>query len=61
MQTRTRAGLGFNAGVKDYRLTYYMDDYKVMETDLLARKLKLARLLLPNPQLALGPLSGLMD
>ena len=36
VQTRTRAGLGFNAGVKDYRLTYYMDDYKVMETDLLA-------------------------
>ena len=33
MQTRTRAGLGFNAGVKDYRLTYYMDDYKVMETE----------------------------
>ena len=36
MQTRTRAGLGFNAGVKDYRLTYYMDDYKVSDTDLLA-------------------------
>ena len=36
VQTRTRAGLGFNAGVKDYRLTYYMDDYKVLETDLLA-------------------------
>ena len=36
MQTATRAGLGFRAGVKDYRLTYFMDDYKVLDTDLLA-------------------------
>ena len=36
MQTSTRAGLGFRAGVKDYRLTYFMDDYKVIDTDLLA-------------------------
>ena len=28
--TRTRAGLGFSAGVKDYRLTYFMDDYKLL-------------------------------
>ena len=34
--TSTRAGLGFRAGVKDYRLTYFMDDYKVIDTDLLA-------------------------
>ncbi len=36
MQTATQTGLGFQAGVKDYRLTYYMKDYKVLETDLLA-------------------------
>ena len=36
VQTSTRAGLGFRAGVKDYRLTYFMDDYKVIDTDLLA-------------------------
>ena len=36
MQTSTRAGLVFRAGVKDYRLTYFMDDYKVIDTDLLA-------------------------
>ena len=33
MQQPTRAGLGFRAGVKDYRLTYFMD---VIDTDLLA-------------------------
>ena len=32
MQTRTRAADEFLAIVEDYRLTYYMDDYKVMET-----------------------------
>ena len=32
VQTSTRAGLGFRAGVKDYRLTYFMDDYKVIDT-----------------------------
>ena len=36
VETSTRAGLGFRAGVKDYRLTYFMDDYKVIDTDLLA-------------------------
>ncbi len=36
MQTATQTGLGFKAGVKDYRLTYYMKSYQVLETDLLA-------------------------
>ena len=36
MQTATQTQLGFSAGVKDYRLTYYMKDYRVVETDLLA-------------------------
>ena len=36
MRTATSAGLGFKAGVKDYRLTYYMKDYRVDVTDLLA-------------------------
>ena len=35
-QTETRAGAGFKAGVKDYRLTYYTPDYVVKETDILA-------------------------
>ena len=36
LQTQTRASLGFKAGVKDYRLTYSMKDYRVDVTDLLA-------------------------
>jgi hypothetical protein len=36
MGTATSARLGFKAGVKDYRLTYYMKDYRVDVTDLLA-------------------------
>ncbi len=36
VQTATQTGLGFKAGVKDYRLTYYMKDYRVDVTDLLA-------------------------
>jgi ribulose-bisphosphate carboxylase large chain len=36
LQTATQTGLGFKAGVKDYRLTYYMKDYRVDVTDLLA-------------------------
>ena len=36
LQTSTQTGLGFKAGVKDYRLTYYMKDYRVDVTDLLA-------------------------
>ncbi len=35
-QTETKAGAGFKAGVKDYRLTYYTPDYEVKETDILA-------------------------
>src|SRR6476469_7484308 len=35
-QTETKAGVGFKAGVKDYRLTYYTPDYQTKETDLLA-------------------------
>jgi hypothetical protein len=35
-QTQTRAGAGFKAGVKDYRLTYYTPDYVVRDTDILA-------------------------
>jgi len=31
-----KSSLGFKAGVKDYRLTYYMKDYRVDVTDLLA-------------------------
>ena len=35
-QTETKAGAGFKAGVKDYRLTYYTPDYQVTDTDILA-------------------------
>jgi ribulose-bisphosphate carboxylase large chain len=35
-QTETKAGAGFKAGVKDYRLTYYTPDYETKETDILA-------------------------
>ena len=34
-KTETKAGLGFKAGVKDYRLTYYTPDYRVLDTDVL--------------------------
>ena len=36
MQTATQTSVGFKAGVKDYRLTYFMEDYKVHVNDLLA-------------------------
>jgi len=36
MKTETQTGLGFKAGVKDYRLTYFLKDYKVEITDILA-------------------------
>nr|AGT48716.1 ribulose-1,5-bisphosphate carboxylase/oxygenase large subunit [Chaetomorpha valida] len=36
IKTATQTGLGFRAGVQDYRLTYYMKDYKVDVHDLLA-------------------------
>ena len=34
-QTETKAGAGFKAGVKDYRLTYYTPDYQPKDTDIL--------------------------
>ena len=34
VQAKTKAG--FEAGVKDYRLTYYTPDYTPKDTDLLA-------------------------
>src|SRR3954471_14618466 len=35
-QTETKASVGFKAGVKDYRLTYYTPDYETKDTDILA-------------------------
>ena len=35
-QTETKAGVGFKAGVKDYKLTYYTPDYETKDTDILA-------------------------
>ena len=35
-QTETKTGTGFQAGVKDYRLTYYTPEYVVKDTDILA-------------------------
>ncbi|KAI5424945.1 hypothetical protein KIW84_030931 [Lathyrus oleraceus] len=35
-QTKTKAKVGFKAGVKDYKLTYYTPDYQTKDTDILA-------------------------
>ena len=35
-QTETQTGVGFKAGVVDYRLTYYTPEYIVEDTDILA-------------------------
>ncbi|KAE8766200.1 hypothetical protein D1007_63315 [Hordeum vulgare] len=35
-QTETKAGVGFQAGVKDYKLTYYTPEYETKDTDILA-------------------------
>ncbi|KAI3969354.1 hypothetical protein MKW92_017583 [Papaver armeniacum] len=35
-QTETKAGVGFKAGAKDYKLTYYTHDYETKDTDILA-------------------------
>ncbi|KAF3772838.1 Ribulose bisphosphate carboxylase large chain [Nymphaea thermarum] len=35
-KTETKASVGFKAGVKDYRLTYYTPDYETLATDILA-------------------------
>ncbi|WJZ97173.1 hypothetical protein VitviT2T_015798 [Vitis vinifera] len=35
-QTETKASVGFIAGVKDYKLTYYTPEYETKPTDILA-------------------------
>nr|ABA96140.2 Ribulose bisphosphate carboxylase large chain precursor, putative [Oryza sativa Japonica Group] len=35
-QTETKANVGFKAGVKDYKLTYYTPEYETKDTDILA-------------------------
>ncbi|GAB2288719.1 hypothetical protein Dimus_023034 [Dionaea muscipula] len=35
-QTETKTGVGFKAGVKEYKLTYYTPDYETLDTDILA-------------------------
>ncbi|KAB2097080.1 hypothetical protein ES319_A01G147100v1 [Gossypium barbadense] len=35
-QTETKASVGFKAGVKEYKLTYYTLEYEVKDTDILA-------------------------
>ncbi|KAL1341101.1 hypothetical protein AAHE18_09G062200 [Arachis hypogaea] len=34
-QTETKASVGFKAGVKDYKLTYYTPEYETKDTDIL--------------------------
>ncbi|KAF3443064.1 hypothetical protein FNV43_RR16985 [Rhamnella rubrinervis] len=35
-QTNTKASVGFKAGVKDYKLTYYTPEYETKDIDILA-------------------------
>ncbi|KAK5811803.1 hypothetical protein PVK06_027176 [Gossypium arboreum] len=35
-QIETKASVGFKAGVKEYKLTYYTPEYGVKDTDILA-------------------------
>jgi ribulose-bisphosphate carboxylase large chain len=35
-QTKTQSKAGYDAGVKDYKLTYYTPDYTPKDTDILA-------------------------
>lgn len=35
-QTETKASVGFKAGVKEYKLTYYTPEYQTKDTDILA-------------------------
>jgi ribulose-bisphosphate carboxylase large chain len=35
-KTETKASVGFKAGVKDYKLTYYTLEYQTKDTDILA-------------------------
>ncbi|MED6214745.1 hypothetical protein PIB30_106281 [Stylosanthes scabra] len=37
-QTETKASVGFKAGVKDYKLTYYTPEYEMKDTDILRRR-----------------------
>ena len=74
-QTETKASVGFKAGVKDYKLTYYTPEYETKDTDILAafRVTPQPLLLraeppaeellgmLPNLLLVHGQLFGLMD
>ncbi|KAK9044583.1 hypothetical protein V6N11_058481 [Hibiscus sabdariffa] len=34
-QTETKASVGFQAGVKEYKFTYYTPEYEVKDTDIL--------------------------
>ncbi|PHT37606.1 Ribulose bisphosphate carboxylase large chain [Capsicum baccatum] len=34
-QTETKESVGFNAGVKEYKLTYYTPEYQTKDTDML--------------------------
>ena len=33
-QTETKASVGFKAGVKDYKLTYYTPEYETKDTEI---------------------------
>src|SRR5664279_1675976 len=35
-ENETKASVGFKAGVKDYKLTYYTPEYETKDTDILA-------------------------
>lgn len=35
-QTETQTSVGFKAGVKDSKLTYYTPEYGIVDTDILA-------------------------
>ncbi|CAN6465181.1 unnamed protein product [Victoria cruziana] len=51
----TKASVGFKAGVKDYRLTYYTPDYETLATDILA-----AFRVTPQPGVPLGEAGAVM-
>ncbi|CAI0549788.1 unnamed protein product [Linum tenue] len=36
-QTETKSSVGFQAGVKDYKLTYYTPDYETKDTKILSQ------------------------
>jgi hypothetical protein len=37
-QTETKASVGFKAGVKEYKLTYYTPEYETKDTDILLKQ-----------------------